>query len=147
MLPHYLFADRFGRSGKGNDKGKVERMVAPIRQNYLAPLQHAASFAALNEHLLPDCPAGVSAIAERPGCDGRRGIRRASTNCLARRSTRATSMRPGLAAVPGRRAAGETGIEVQALVHSRGRFTTKIHLRRDAIGLSHCCCAERRPGA
>jgi transposase len=24
---HYLFADRFGRPGKGNDKGKVEGLV------------------------------------------------------------------------------------------------------------------------
>jgi hypothetical protein len=52
---HYLFADRFGRPGKGNDKGKVEGLVGWIRRNYLVPLPRAASFAALNEPLLADC--------------------------------------------------------------------------------------------
>src|SRR5437016_1345592 len=46
---------RFGRPGKGNDKGKVEGLVGLIRRNYLVPLPHAASFAALNEQLLADC--------------------------------------------------------------------------------------------
>ena len=55
LQSHYLFADRFGRPGKGNDKGKVEGLVGLIRRNYLVPLPHAASFAALNEQLLADC--------------------------------------------------------------------------------------------
>lgn len=55
LQSHYLFADRFGRPGKGNDKGKVEGLVGLIRRNYLVPLPHAASFAALNERLLADC--------------------------------------------------------------------------------------------
>ena len=55
LRSHYLFADRFGRPGKGNDKGKVEGLVGLIRRNYLVPLPHTASFAALNEQLLADC--------------------------------------------------------------------------------------------
>ena len=55
LQSHYLFADRFGRPGKGNDKGKVEGLVGLIRRNYLVPLPHTASFAALNEQLLADC--------------------------------------------------------------------------------------------
>jgi transposase len=55
LQSHYLFADRFGRPGKGNDKGKVEGLVGLIRRNYLVPVPHAASFAALNEQLLVDC--------------------------------------------------------------------------------------------
>jgi transposase len=55
LQSHYLFADRFGRPGKGNDKGKVEGLVGLIRRNYLVPLPHAVSFAALNEQLLADC--------------------------------------------------------------------------------------------
>jgi transposase len=55
LQSHYLFADRFGRPGKGNDKGKVEGLVGLIRRNYLVPMPHAASFAALNERLLADC--------------------------------------------------------------------------------------------
>jgi hypothetical protein len=55
LQSHYLFADCFGRPGKGNDKGKVEGLVGFARRNYLVPLPHAASFAALNEQLLTDC--------------------------------------------------------------------------------------------
>ena len=31
LQSHYLFSDRFGRPGKGNDKGKVEGMVGYMR--------------------------------------------------------------------------------------------------------------------
>jgi transposase len=55
LQSHYLFADRFGRPGRGNDKGKVEGLVGLIRRNYLVPVPHVASFAALNEQLLADC--------------------------------------------------------------------------------------------
>jgi len=55
LQSHYLFADRFGRPGKGNDKGKVEGLVGFARRNHLVPVPHAASFAALNEQLLADC--------------------------------------------------------------------------------------------
>src|SRR6266852_3406411 len=55
LQSHYLFADRFGRPGQGNDKGKVEGLVGLIRRNHLVPLPHAASFAALNELLLANC--------------------------------------------------------------------------------------------
>jgi hypothetical protein len=55
LQSHYLFADRFGRPGKGNDKGKVEGLVGFARRNSLVPVPHAASFATLNEQLLVDC--------------------------------------------------------------------------------------------
>src|SRR5215211_6130531 len=55
LQSHYVFADRFGRPGKGNDKGKVEGLVGFIRRNYLVPVPHAESFEALNERLLTDC--------------------------------------------------------------------------------------------
>src|ERR1700748_1407260 len=55
LQSHYLFADRFGRPGKGNDKGKVEGLVGFARRNYLVPIPQAASLAALNEQLLADC--------------------------------------------------------------------------------------------
>jgi len=54
LQSHYLFADRFGRPGKGNDKGKVEGLVGWIRRNYLVPMPRAASFAALNAKLIDD---------------------------------------------------------------------------------------------
>src|ERR1700726_796033 len=55
LQSHYLFADRFGRPGKGNDKGKVEGLVGYARRNLLVPVPRAASFTALNEQLLEGC--------------------------------------------------------------------------------------------
>jgi transposase len=52
---HYLFGDRFGRPGKGNDKGKVEGLVGFARRNFLVPIPVFDSFEALNAHLLECC--------------------------------------------------------------------------------------------
>ena len=51
LQSHYLYEDRFGRPGKGNDKGKVEGMVGYARRNFLAPVPSFDSFDALNDHL------------------------------------------------------------------------------------------------
>ncbi len=55
LQSHYLFEDRFGRPGKGNDKGKVEGLVGFIRRNFLVPIPRAESFAALNAALAEQC--------------------------------------------------------------------------------------------
>ena len=55
LQSHYLFEDRFGRPGKGNDKGKVEGLVGFARRNFLVPIPVFDSFAVLNEHLLACC--------------------------------------------------------------------------------------------
>src|SRR5947207_29825 len=55
LQSHYVFADRFGRPGRGNDKGKVEGLIGWIRRNLLVPVPRAASLAALNEQLLEGC--------------------------------------------------------------------------------------------
>jgi transposase len=55
LQSHYLFTDRFGRPGKGNDKGKVEGLIGQIRRNFLVPIPSAADFDALNVRLLEDC--------------------------------------------------------------------------------------------
>ena len=55
LQSHYLFEDKFGRPGKGNDKGKVEGMVGYVRRNFLVPIPRAESFAALNAHLEQRC--------------------------------------------------------------------------------------------
>jgi transposase len=55
LQSHYLFEDRFGRLGKGNDKGKVEGLVGYARRNFLVPIPVFESFAALNAHLLECC--------------------------------------------------------------------------------------------
>jgi transposase len=55
LQSHYLFLDRFGRPGKGNDKGKVESLVGYARRNFLVPVPVVPSFAALNAHLEQRC--------------------------------------------------------------------------------------------
>src|ERR1700726_4381353 len=55
LQSHYLFEDRFGRPGKGNDKGKVEGLVGYARRNFLVPIPVFESFEALNAHLLDCC--------------------------------------------------------------------------------------------
>jgi transposase len=55
LQSHYLFADRFGRPGKGNDKGKVEGLVGYARRNFLVPIPEFESFAALNAYLAKQC--------------------------------------------------------------------------------------------
>ncbi len=51
----YLFEDRFGRPGKGNDKGKVEGLVGFIRRTFRVPVPRAESFEALNDALAGQC--------------------------------------------------------------------------------------------
>src|SRR5947207_2131518 len=55
LRDEHAYAGRFGRPGKGNDKGKVEGLVGWIRRNLLVPVPRAASFTALNEQLLEGC--------------------------------------------------------------------------------------------
>ena len=55
LQSHYLFAAKFGRPGKGNDKGNVEGLVGYARRNFLVPVPRAATWEALNAHLLEEC--------------------------------------------------------------------------------------------
>ena len=55
LRSHYLFEDRFGRPGKGNDKGKVEGIVGYCRRNFLVPMPRFRNFDALNTHLEACC--------------------------------------------------------------------------------------------
>ena len=55
LVSHHLFRDRFGRPGKGNDKGKVESLVENGRRRFLTPMPQAASYEALNARLADDC--------------------------------------------------------------------------------------------
>ncbi len=55
VLSHYLFDTRFGRPGKGNDKGKVESLVGYVRRNLFVPFPSFESFEALNAHLDAQC--------------------------------------------------------------------------------------------
>ncbi len=62
LQSHYLFEDRFGRPGQGNDKGNVEGTVGYARRNFLVPVPRAEDFAALNAHLEGRCLDRMDAV-------------------------------------------------------------------------------------
>ena len=51
MLSHYLFEDRYGRPGKGNDKGNVEGLVGWSRCNLMVPLPEFPDIESFNAWL------------------------------------------------------------------------------------------------
>ena len=55
LQSHYLFEAKFGRPGKGNDKGNVEGLVGYARRNFMVPVPRAASWEELNAQLLEQC--------------------------------------------------------------------------------------------
>jgi hypothetical protein len=55
LQSHYLFAAKFGRPGKGNDKGNVEGLVGYARRNFMVPVPRVASWEELNAQLLDQC--------------------------------------------------------------------------------------------
>ena len=55
LQSHYLFAERFGRPGKGNDKGKVEGLVGYARRHFLVPIPRCDSWQELNAQLMEHC--------------------------------------------------------------------------------------------
>ena len=55
LKSHCLFAVKFGRPGKGNDKGNVEGLVGYARRNFMVPVPQAASWEELNTRLAEQC--------------------------------------------------------------------------------------------
>jgi transposase len=55
LQSYYLFADKFGRPAKGNDKGKVEGLVGYARRNFMVPIPRVSSWEELNAHLEQQC--------------------------------------------------------------------------------------------
>jgi transposase len=55
LQSYYLFAEKFGRPGKGNDKGKVEGVVGYVRRNFMVPIPQAPSWDQLNADFEADC--------------------------------------------------------------------------------------------
>ena len=62
LQSHYLFEDKFGRPGKGNDKGKVEGLVGYVRRHFMVPMPVADSFDAMNARFLEQCVARRQAL-------------------------------------------------------------------------------------
>jgi transposase len=55
LQSYYLFADKFGRPARGNDKGKVEWIVGYARRNFMVPIPRASSWDELNAYLEVNC--------------------------------------------------------------------------------------------
>ena len=55
FLSHYLFHDRYGRPGKGNDKGNVEGLVGYSRRNFMVPVPRFATWQEFNAYLEDRC--------------------------------------------------------------------------------------------
>jgi transposase len=55
LQSYYLFADKFGRPARGNDKGKVEGIVGYTRRNFMVPIPRASSWDDLNAYLEVSC--------------------------------------------------------------------------------------------
>ena len=55
FLSHYLIRDRYGRPGKGNDKGSVEGLVGYARRNFMVPIPQFATWEAFNAWLEEQC--------------------------------------------------------------------------------------------
>lgn len=55
FLSHYLIRDRYGRPGKGNDKGNVEGLVGYSRRNFMVPIPQFATWEAFNLWLEEQC--------------------------------------------------------------------------------------------
>jgi transposase len=60
---HCLFEDRFGRPGKGNDKG----MVSYARRNFLVPIPRARDWGEMNAMPLERCRDRQSAVLRGAG--------------------------------------------------------------------------------
>lgn len=55
LLSHYVIVDRYGRPGKGNDKGNVEGLVGYSRRNFMVPIPRFATWDELNAYLEEQC--------------------------------------------------------------------------------------------
>ena len=55
FLSHYLIRDRYGRLGKGNDKGSVEGLVGYARRNFMVPVPSFPTWDAFNLWLEDQC--------------------------------------------------------------------------------------------
>jgi transposase len=55
FLSHYVIEDRYGRPGKGNDKGAVEGLVGYGRRNFMVPMPRFPTWEAFNAWLEEQC--------------------------------------------------------------------------------------------
>jgi transposase len=98
LQSHYLFADRFGRPGKGNDKGKVEGLVGYARRNFLVPVPQVESIAlstVTSRRVAGSARMRGCAAMRRPLASGWRGISRRCCRCPSHPMRLARPVAPG----------------------------------------------------
>ncbi len=78
FLSHYLIRDRYGRPGKGNDKGGVEGLVGYARRNFMVPIPRFATWDAFNAWLEEQCRKRQADILRGQYRDDRRAARAGS---------------------------------------------------------------------
>src|SRR5207249_11570686 len=74
LQSHYLFEDRFGRPGKGNDKGKVEGLV--VRRNFMTPMPVAENLMRSTPVSSMPAPSGVGRTYAATLCQSLSGCKR-----------------------------------------------------------------------
>jgi transposase len=65
LLSHYVIEDRYGRPGKGNDKGALEGIVGWSRRNFMVPLPRFATWDEFNVWLEEQCRKRQAEILRR----------------------------------------------------------------------------------
>ena len=97
LQSHYLFRDRFGRPGKGNDKGKVEALVKTARRKFLVPIPKVYDLSVLERAADGSVPGAARRAGGRGegGGAARRSRRPARSAGRTLRGLRACA-RPGL---------------------------------------------------
>ncbi len=91
LQSHYLFEDRFGRPGKGNDKGKVEGLVGYARRNFLVPIPVFDELRGIERASSGVLPQAAWRSAARPRRDDRRAAGSAISPPSRRRCRRPTT--------------------------------------------------------
>ena len=64
LQSHHLFRDRFGRPGKGNDKGKVEALVKTARRKFMVPIPKVPELDVLYKRLQTRCLERLDALEQ-----------------------------------------------------------------------------------
>jgi transposase len=65
LVSHFVFEDRYGRPGRGNDKGHVEALVKYAQRTMMTPVPSTASVTALNAALEQQCLAQLKETSGR----------------------------------------------------------------------------------
>ena len=75
LQSYYLFADKFGRPAKGNDKGKVEGLVGYARRNFMVPIPRASELGRTEHAFGGRVPEAATSTVARAHRDHRRTLR------------------------------------------------------------------------